>query len=524
MLDLGRTFLQSMERSPHALALVDGELRLSYAQWALRVGAVQRALAGLGLRRGDHLLAVLQNRWEMATLHWACQFAGIVITPLNWRAKADEIDYCLSDSGARALVYEPVVQEAVQNSSEAKRVLRIGVGAAQGATVNFEDWLAAPTEPTPQANAEDLSLMLYTSGTTGKPKGVPRRHRVERIAALAHVAQNRYAQGERTLGVMPLYHTMGVRSLLALALIDGRFVCMPKFDAGRALLAIENEKLTHLYLVPTLYHELLSQPDFARIDVSSIRKLGFAGAPMHDALLQRLNKAFSPELFVNHYGSSEIYTFAINQSAVAKPGSAGRAGINARLRVVKLDSVSPGALAAPGEEGQILAELAGDEAFEGYHNRPDANAKSLREGWYFSGDTGYFDADGDLYVTGRVDDMIISGGENISPVDIESVLSLHPAVDEVAVAGLQDERWGQRVVAFVKTREPVAADALDAHCRRSDLVNFKRPREYVFVREIPKSPVGKVLRRKLVAGEYESDEGAVSAAPLPTLPILGTTL
>ena len=149
------------------------------------------------------------------------------------------------------------------------------------------------------------------------------------------------------------------------------------------------------------------------------------------------------------------------------------------------------------EEGQIVADLLSDEAFEGYHNRPDANERSLRDGWYFTGDTGYLDAEGDLFVTGRVDDMIISGGENISPVDIESVLSLHPSVDEVAVAGLSDERWGQRVVAFVKPRDAVAADALDAHCRASDLVNFKRPREYVFVREIPKSPVGKVLRREL---------------------------
>jgi 2-furoate---CoA ligase len=226
---------------------------------------------------------------------------------------------------------------------------------------------------------------------------------------------------------------------------------------------------------------------------------------MSDGLLKRLSAAFKPELFVNHYGSSEVYTFSIDQDATRKPGSAGRAGINTRLRVVKLDAASPTDLAAVNEEGQIIADLLGDEAFEGYWNRPDANAKSLRDGWYFTGDTGFFDQDGDLFVSGRVDDMIISGGENISPVDIESVLSLHPAVDEVAVAGVKDERWGQRVVAFIKRREYIDAGGLDAWCRESDLVNFKRPRDYVFVDDIPKSPVGKILRRKLSAGEYEVD-------------------
>ena len=515
MLDLGRTFLQSAERSPHAIALVDGGTRLSYADWALRIGAAQRGLQALGLGRGDHLLSVLQNRIEAATLHWACQFAGIVMTPLNWRAKPEEIDHVVADSGARVVVFEPVSALAVSEAVHAAGVVRVALdsgveGAAEGGhaasrdALRYADCLAGTAEPTPLARADDWSLMLYTSGTTGAPKGVPRRQRAERIAALAHVAQNRYGHGERTLGVMPLYHTMGVRSLLALALLDGRFVCMPRFDAAGALRAIEAERISHLYLVPTLYHDLLAQPAFADTDVSSVRRLGFAGAPMHDALLLRLQAAFRPELFVNHYGSSEIYTVAINQDAVGKPGSAGRAGINTRLRVVALDGASVERRAAPMEEGQIIAELLSDEAFEGYHNRPDANAKSLRDGWYFTGDTGYVDADGDLFVTGRVDDMIISGGENISPVDIESVLSLHPAVDEVAVAGMADARWGQKVVAFVKARVPVAADALDAHCRQSDLVNFKRPRDYVFVREIPKSPVGKVLRRKLVAGDYQT--------------------
>ncbi len=510
MFDLGRTFLQSVERRPHRLAIVDGATRLTYAEWYERIRRVAGALSALGLARGDHVVVVLQNRWEMATLHWACQMLGVIVTPINWRSKGDEIEYCALDAGARAIVYEPVSAEAAMESAACKSIPRIAVGGAGGGTHAFEDLLAgAPLAQPFHAGADDVSLMLYTSGTTGRPKGVPRRHRAERAAAVAQVAQYSYAVGEVTLGVMPMYHTMGVRSLLSMAIVDGTVVCLPRFEAAEALRLVAAEKVTNLFLVPTLYHDLLAHPAFAGTDISSVRTIGFAGAPMNDALLQRLSAAFEPELFVNHYGSSEIYTFTIDQDAPAKPGSAGRAGFNCRIRVVKLDGGTgrsgPDALAAPGEEGQIIADLSGDEAFEGYWNRPDADEKALREGWYFTGDTGYIDADGDLYVTGRVDDMIISGGENISPVDIESVLSLHPAVDEVAVAGLPDERWGQKVVAFIKARGAVDAAALDAHCRTSALPNYKRPREYVFVQAVPKSPVGKILRRKLVSGEFDKD-------------------
>lgn len=515
MLDLGTTFLQSVERSPHALALVDQNVRFTYVQWRDQIARAVAGLQRLGLVCGDRLLSVLQNRHQAATLHWACQFLGVVIVPLNWRAKPEEIDYCLTDAEAKVLFFDASSELATEHSREARGVPRIGVGSLAGSdvTTDWDTLLAGSTagELLACADAEDISLMLYTSGTTGKPKGVPRRHRAERAAALAHVAQNLYRRGERTLGVMPLYHTMGVRSLLAMALVDGVFVCMSRFDTQSALALIASERLTCLYLVPTLYHDLLTQRERSGAgtgpgpDIASVTKLGFAGAPMHDALLQRLKTAFEPELFVNHYGSSEVYTFSIDQDALQKPGSAGRAGINTRLRVVRLNCTSINELAGPHEEGQIIADLRGDEAFEGYWKRDDANAKSLRDGWYFTGDTGYVDADGDLFVTGRVDDMIISGGENISPVDIESVISLCPGVGEVAVAGLSDERWGQRVVAFVTRREGesvVDAQTLDAHCRSSDLPNFKRPRDYVFVAEIPKSPVGKILRRQLVAGEY----------------------
>jgi 2-furoate---CoA ligase len=505
MLDLGRTLIAAAERSPAALALVDGTRRLRYGDWLVRAARLVGGLDALGLQRGDRLATALQNREEAATLHWACQLAGIVIAPLNWRAKTDELDYCLIDSGARALVFQPESAAAARAAPAAGKLPRIAVGGAPGGSHAFDDLLGAAPADLPRAEADDLSLLLYTSGTTGKPKGVPRRHRAERAAALAHVAQNLYARGECTLGVMPLYHTMGVRSLLAMALIDGTFVCQPRFDVTAALEAIARERVTNLYLVPTLYHDLVHHPAFSRETVASVRKLGFAGAPMTDALLQKLSQAFAPELFVNHYGSSEVYTFTVDQNAPAKPGSAGRAGLNQRIRVVKLGSRDPAAGAAVGEEGEIVCDLASDEAFEGYWRRPDADAKAIAGGWYFTGDTGYLDADGDLFVTGRVDDMIITGGENVSPVEIESQLSLHGAVAEVAVVGLPDERWGKRVVAFVKRAAPVDGAALDAHCRASGLANFKRPRDYVFVAEIPKSPVGKILRRKLVAGEYQPE-------------------
>ena len=290
-----------------------------------------------------------------------------------------------------------------------------------------------------------------------------------------------------------------------MAVINGTFVCLPRFDAGRALDLIEAEQISNLYLVPTLYHDLLAHPSFTDTDTSSIRKLGFAGAAMTDGLLQRLDAAFAPELFVNHYGSSEIYTFTVDQRAAAKPGSAGKAGINTEIRVVAIGSHDPSDTVAAGEEGQIIATLAGDESFQGYWQRPDADAKSLHDGWYFTGDIGYFDEDGDLFVTGRVDDMIITGGENVLPAEIESVLSLHPAVVENAVVGLPHERWGQQVTAFVRRSGTVNEDDLDAWCRESDLANFKRPRAYVFVDAIPKSPVGKILRRMLVAGDYQAE-------------------
>jgi 2-furoate---CoA ligase len=205
---------------------------------------------------------------------------------------------------------------------------------------------------------------------------------------------------------------------------------------------------------------------------------------MTSALVERCVEAFRPRAFVNHYGSTEIYTFSVDRDQAAKPGCAGRPSVHARLRL--------------GEEDEILCHMSSDEAFAGYWNRPDADEQAIRGGWYHTGDVGKLDEDGDLWIVGRVDDMIVSGGENVHPLEVEDVVASHPAVREVAVVGAPDDRWGHRVVAYVVAEGAVTAEELDAHCLASDsLARFKRPREYRFVDELPKSPSGKILRRML---------------------------
>ncbi|MBW3096668.1 AMP-binding protein [Pseudohoeflea coraliihabitans] len=513
MLDLGRSLIASVARMPNALALVDGDVRLSYEAWFSQISALVAGLSDMGLTRGDRILVAMQNNRAAASLHWACQMAGVITVPVNWRSTADEIGFFIENSAARALVFDKSSAEAIAEAPQAVSLPRITYGTSAEGALDYDEIVAASApDASPQAGADDWSIMLYTSGTTARPKGVPRRHRTERASTVAHIAQNLMPMRDATLGVMPLYHTMGVRSLLAMTLLNGTFVCLPRFNSAVALRLIAEERIGSLYLVPTLYHDLLDHPDFAQTDLSSVKRLGFAGASMTDGLLQRVDRAFRPELFVNHFGSSEIYTFSIEQNAVAKPGSAGKAALNQDLRIVEMGSGDPEAVVKRGSEGEIIATLAGDEAFEGYFQNPAANAKALKDGWYFTGDCGHFDEDGDLFVTGRVDDMIITGGENVSPLEVESCLSMHEAVAECAVVGLPDERWGKIVVAFVKKRGEVTEEDLADYCRTTTLANYKRPKKFVFVTELPKSPVGKLLRRDLVSGNYTPNTAAAQAA------------
>jgi 2-furoate---CoA ligase len=446
-MNLARSLLDVAERDGGSEALPG----FTYA--ALRERAAQIA-GGLDIAPGERLATVLDNRVDTALLYWAAQWSGAVFVPLSWRLNDAELEYCLEDSGASVVIRDDdPLPEGPEHSGALDRDER---------------------EP---------SLLLYTSGTTGRPKGVLRSHRADRAGGLSQALQHGYQFGDRTLGVMPLYHTMGIHSLIAMHVVGGCFVSQAQWNAEEALRLIEARHITSLYLAPTLYYDLVHHPRLDEFDISSVETLAYAGAAMTSALAGRCVEVFQPRLFVNHYGSTEIYTFSVHRDQAAKPGCAGRASINARL---KLD-----------EGGEILCHLSSDEAFTGYWNRPDADERALSDGWYRTGDVGHLDEDGDLWVNGRVDDMIISGGENIHPLEVEDVLALHPKVRETAVIGAPDERLGQRVVAVVAA-DDLTAEELDTWCLSSDtLARFKRPREYRFVDALPKSASGKILRRML---------------------------
>lgn len=498
-MDLATALSWAAQRHPDRRAVAGTGRHLGYREWDARTNRLARALAAAGVRRGDRVALSLAGGEPLASLHLAAQKLGAVSVPLSTRFGPDELRYCVQDSSAALLVADEANAERAAGAA-GEVPLRAATDLDAAADAEPDGDLAdGPAE-------DDLSVMLYTSGTTGKPKGVPRTHRAEHTAAVAHAVQTQQRDGERVLGVMPMFHTMGLRTLLASIVVGGTWVGQAAFDADESLGLIVDEGVTSLYLVPTIFWSLLRTDRLG--EARALDRLAYAGAAMTPALAEQLVEVVSPAAFVNHFGSTEIYTFTIGPDVAAKPGSAGRAGIFSRVRLVAPEVGAPAdALVGPGEQGQVIVSMRSPEAFVGYWRRPDADEKAIRDGWYYTGDLATTDDDGDLWVAGRVDDMINSGGENIYPDEIEAALVRCQEIDDVCVVGLPDERWGQAVTAFVvpaRGTGPVAAAERTLAFAREALPSLKRPKRVIAVDAIPRSGVGKTLRRTLVAGEFAS--------------------
>jgi acyl-CoA synthetase (AMP-forming)/AMP-acid ligase II len=479
-----------------------GDRVRSAAESADRVGRLAAGLRSLGVGRGDRVALLGANSDRMHESLLGVPWADAVVVPINHRWVPAEVGFAIHDCDARALIVDedllPVLS-AVPGQLHPPAVVAMGDGAAPAGTVSFEG-LIADHPPMADSRRGDGELfgIFYTGGTTGRSKGAMLTHANVIASAFGSLATGRFVTpGGRLLHAAPMFHLADLATWIAMLIAGGTHVIVPGFTPDGVLRAMDRRRVTDVLLVPTMLQLLVDHPGADRFDVSSLAHLIYGGSPMPAALLARARRMFPRAGFVQAYGMTELAPVATlllpdEHDRPELAGSAGRAAPHAQVLVVDADDAE----VPRGVVGEIVVR--GDHMMSGYWRRPDETAAALRGGWMHTGDAGYLDERGYLFVVDRIKDMIISGGENVYSAEVEDVLSLHPAVVACAVIGLPDEQWGERVHAVVVrvAGTDATGEELREFCRER-LAGYKIPRSVEFVAAMEVSGAGKVLKRRL---------------------------
>jgi acyl-CoA synthetase (AMP-forming)/AMP-acid ligase II len=499
---------------PDQEILVFGERRLTYGQlWAM-VRRLANAFRRLGVQPGDRVGALHTNSDQYVAAYYASAAVGAVFVPLNYRAKPPELEYMIETAAIKVLLvgsrYVPVVNDLRARLASVRTF--VALDAREPDMLLLDELIAAEQDDFDEApiDDDDTTILMYTSGTTSRPKGVMLTHNdfTAYVCGTVELADGS-AHGTALLSA-PLYHIAGATNIMTSMFAGRKLVLLAQFDPTAWLEAVERERVTHAFVVPTMMKQLIDHRDFARYDLSSLQNLSYGGAAMPFPVIRRAIELFPASVgFVNAFGQTETTSTLtvlgpddhrldgpreVVECNLKRLVSIGRPLPDVQVKVVD----DEGAELPPGAVGELWVNT--PRTMKGYAGTDGGVHTPAQEGWLPTNDMGWIDADGYIFLAGRKDDMIIRGGENISPAEVEAVLYSHSSVEEAAVIGLPDVEWGQRVVAVVVPRPGAKLDEgeLMEFCRQR-LASFKKPEVFHFVDALPKNQMGKVLKKDLRA-------------------------
>lgn len=491
---------------PQAESTVFRQRRRIWSDTADRVARVAGGLKGIGVRAGDRVAILALNSDRYFELLYAIPWLGAVMVPVNTRLATPEIRYILEDSGARVLfvdgAMESRVAELTGQMSTVEALFYLDDDTPPAGMRSYEELLAGPALADVGAGGDILAGVFYTGGTTGKSKGVMLSHHNLVWNAMNAIAGMYYDQDMTYIHSGPMFHLADGGATFGVTACGGRHVFVPRFDATECLQTMQRERVTHAALVPTMINMLVNHPAVGDIDLSTLEFITYGASPMPEGLLRKALESFPNCAFIHAYGMTEaspgVTLLPPRYATLAGPyggrlKSCGQAQLTAELKIVD-------------EARKVLPHMAiGEVAVKGpmimlgYWNKPEQTAAVLEDGWFYTGDAGYLDDEGFLFIVDRLKDMIISGGENVYSAEVEDAISLMPGVAEVAVIGIPDPRWGESVHAVVvpSPGAHLTAEAVIEHCA-GQIAGYKCPRSVEFRdTSLPQSGPGKILKREL---------------------------
>ncbi len=502
-LNLGTLLREARKETPEKLAVIDGKNRLSYEELDREASKFAAVLKGLGVESGENVAMLLPNSRFFPICYYGILYHGCTVVPLNPLLKSEEIEYHLDDSDSVAFVTLDVFAHNLVGDMNPPGHVRHLVGVELGDAPppkgwkSFRDLMAAadPNWETVQTDAGDTAVIIYTSGTTGRPKGAELTHfNLFSNALISSIDAFKITEEDNVLGVLPFFHSFGQTAVMNSTILNrATMEVIPRFEAEAALMAIEKNKHTVFMGVPTMYYFMVEMQREKRFDLSSLRFCFTGGAPMPVEVLKEVDELFETEL-LEGYGLSETSPIACcnKERRPRKPGSIGVPLWGIEIKIFDDEDRE----VPRGERGELV--MRGHNVMKGYYKRPEATAECMRNGWFHTEDVAYMDEDGYVFIVDRTKDLIIRGGYNVYPREVEEVLYTLDGVSEAAVVGIPHPAFGEEIVAYLSPCDGIGVTEEEVinFCKQR-MAAYKYPRKVEFLAQLPKGPTGKILKREL---------------------------